>query len=187
MDANTYQALVERTKSAATDSYHERIGLSAAGIAGEAAELAEVFRDWVLVESVAEYNCEKLLKEAGDVCWYIAHLLTTVDLAFEPVLADWKATPLPEDSAAAKLIDFLISAGKLADYLKKVAFHKIEIDKAKMLERLKPVGRGWLALVESDFSVETVFADNIAKLRVRYPAGFNTADSLARKDGEKME
>ncbi len=191
MDANTYQELVERTKSAAKDAYHERVGLSAAGIAGEAAELAEVFRNRALygVQFSAPVDRTKVLKEAGDLCWYIAHLLTTVALAFEPVLQTMREGPLSRDTTLVQVaFDMLIDAGKLADYLKKVAYHKIEIDKVKMQTLLVMVGRALLYLLDHEELVaEDVFANNIAKLRARYPAGFSTADSLARKDGERME
>lgn len=191
MDANVYQELVERTKSASKDAYHERVGLSATGIAGETAELAEVFRNRALygVQFSAPVDRAKVSKEAGDLCWYIAHLLTTVDLAFEPVLQVMREAPLARDTPLFQVVfDMMIDAGKLADYLKKVAYHKIELDKAKMQALLVMVGRALLYLLEqAELVAEDVFAGNIEKLRARYPAGFNAADSLARKDGEKME
>lgn len=85
-------------------------------------------------------------------------------------------------------LDLLIDAGKLADYLKKVAYHRIEIDKSKLQARLFPVWCGVRRLLAcSLYTPEQAFDDNIAKLRARYPQGFTTADSLARKDGEQME
>jgi hypothetical protein len=133
----------------------------------------------------------KATKEAGDLWWYIAHLLTTVDQPLDAALAAMRVHPLPRRGAVPLvqlLLDLMIDAGKLADYLKKVSFHKINIDVAKMHELLLPVGRGLLTLLaHEELVAEDVFADNIAKLRARYPAGFNTADSIARKDGERME
>lgn len=190
MNPNTYQELVERTKSAAKDQYLERISLSGLGICGEAAELAELFSAWVFDRAEALPPRGRVVKEAGDVCWYLAHLMTTVDRPFEPVVTIARniVAELPTRRANETVFALMTNAGMLGDYLKKVAHHHIELSPTMLHGRVCGVMESLLRVVGIlDIPLEEVFETNIEKLKARYPAGFTTAESLARKDGEKLE
>lgn len=77
-------------------------------------------------------------------------------------------------------------AGEVADIIKKVIHHGRAFDdamRAKLIEELGDV-LWYIAHAANVLGVEMddVVAANNAKLAKRYPNGFNTADSIARRD-----
>lgn len=74
-------------------------------------------------------------------------------------------------------------AGEVADLIKKHIHHKKPLDREKLLRELGDV-RWYLEylLIVCDFTMEQIETANIEKLRVRYPNGFNTEDSIKRMD-----
>ena len=74
-------------------------------------------------------------------------------------------------------------SGECADMLKKAEFHGKEFDKAKFQLELGDVA---FYLAEACSAIDTTLEDvlllNVEKLSKRYPNGFNTADSIAKKD-----
>lgn len=89
MDANTYQKLAARTLIAAPGfeigDNDMMIIWNALGLAGEAGEVAEMVKKGILHQHGLDR--EKLAKEIGDACWYIAALCTTLGLTLEEVMA----------------------------------------------------------------------------------------------------
>jgi NTP pyrophosphatase (non-canonical NTP hydrolase) len=74
-------------------------------------------------------------------------------------------------------------AGEVADLIKKVIYHNKPLDRAALIRELGDVLWYLEALmIAIDTNTEEVQVVNIAKLRARYPNGFNTADANARKD-----
>lgn len=76
--------------------------------------------------------------------------------------------------------------GELIDLIKKVIFHNIPVT-PELTEKIKlelgDVGFYWYDLCHRlGFTAEEIMAGNIAKLDARYPNGFNTIDSIKRKD-----
>ncbi len=72
-------------------------------------------------------------------------------------------------------------AGEWADTLKKHAFHGHPIDRAALSKELGDIL--WyvaLACDALDLQMSAVMAENIAKLRARYPDGFSPERSLHR-------
>ena len=74
-------------------------------------------------------------------------------------------------------------AGEVADIIKKNVYH---LHNASVEDIKKEIGDtlhylSGLATIFG-FTLEEVATGNIEKLRKRYPDGFNTADSIARKD-----
>ena len=74
-------------------------------------------------------------------------------------------------------------AGEVADLIKKHIHHRVPLDEAKLRKELGDV-LWYLAHACSvmGWNLGDIAEENIAKLRKRYPDGFNTADSIARKD-----
>lgn len=74
-------------------------------------------------------------------------------------------------------------AGEVADIIKKGVFHRHGVDQAKLIEELGDV-LWYVAALCSKLNVPLgdVMALNIAKLKKRYPAGYNSDDSKSRVD-----
>lgn len=89
MNASDYQYLASRTLIDRPDfeiSDEEiMIVWNALGLAGEAGEVAESIKKGIFHQHGLDH--EKLKKELGDVCWYIAALCTKLDLDLNEVMA----------------------------------------------------------------------------------------------------
>ncbi len=74
-------------------------------------------------------------------------------------------------------------AGEVADSVKKMVFHQHGIDRDVLIKELGDVLWYVAALcTKLDVPLSDVMDRNIAKLRLRYPDGYSSADSKARRD-----
>lgn len=74
-------------------------------------------------------------------------------------------------------------AGECADHIKKWIFHGKPLDREALKKELGDVQfyfNEYLSAI--DTTLEEIQLMNVAKLSARYPDGFNTADSIAKKD-----
>lgn len=73
--------------------------------------------------------------------------------------------------------------GELAEHVKKGVLHQHGLDVAAVRKEAGDV-LWYLAAIctKLDIDLGDVMADNIAKLQVRYPNGFSSADSVQRRD-----
>lgn len=77
-------------------------------------------------------------------------------------------------------------AGEVADTVKKAVFHRHGVNRDELIKELGDVLWYVAALcTKLDVPMSEVMERNIAKLRQRYPDGYSSADSLARKDVSK--
>ena len=84
MELNTYQQLAERTSRFALEGYSDnRILMATLGLTGESGEVADYIKK-VIFHS---HNLDqlKLIKEMGDVLWYIAELASTLHIPLEDI------------------------------------------------------------------------------------------------------
>lgn len=73
--------------------------------------------------------------------------------------------------------------GEITDLLKKHIYHAHELDKDKLTKEIGDVLWYLVAIAEvNDISMEDVTKANLEKLEKRYPNGFNSQDSINRKD-----
>lgn len=164
------------------------LSLCGLGLAGEAGEVADFIKK--VFYHHKPMDRQKLIEETGDLMWYVAYFCHTLDFDLDKLIDHANQPPfelfLDSDltpaerytrigiriptyaSDLARLIDIQVffSAGS-------VVFH----------QPLKSL-LAWIKALcaELDTTLEDVCRSNIAKLEKRYPNGFNTADSLARKD-----
>jgi NTP pyrophosphatase (non-canonical NTP hydrolase) len=77
-------------------------------------------------------------------------------------------------------------AGEVADYLKKVVGHGHELDKAKLCAELGDV-LWYVSFIATlvDVPLAEIAQQNVAKLRKRYPEGFESKRSIQR-ESEKV-
>jgi NTP pyrophosphatase (non-canonical NTP hydrolase) len=74
-------------------------------------------------------------------------------------------------------------AGEVVDHLKKVVFHGHELDKDKLEEELGDLMWYVATLANTaGLSLEQIAANNVDKLRRRYPDGFSKERSINRQD-----
>lgn len=88
MDANQYQKMAGRTlidKPDARYTDHEIMMVwNAIGLAGEAGEVADHIKKGVFHQHGIDRD--KLVKELGDVLWYVAALCTTLGVSLSDVM-----------------------------------------------------------------------------------------------------
>lgn len=89
MEASTYQMQAARTLLAAPDGDYSDQDImlvwSAIGLSGEAGEVADLVKKGVFHRHGVDRD--KLVKELGDVLWYVAGLCTTMGLNMSDVMA----------------------------------------------------------------------------------------------------
>lgn len=89
MDANEYQDAAARTLIDAPDATYTgdemMLVWNAIGLAGEAGEVADTVKKAVFHRHGVDRD--KLVKELGDVLWYVAALCTKLDVPLSEVMA----------------------------------------------------------------------------------------------------
>jgi NTP pyrophosphatase (non-canonical NTP hydrolase) len=93
----------------------------------------------------------------------------------------------PEQKHSEALTNFAMGlageAGETVDIVKKHVFHGHELDKAKASKEIGDVLYYAAALATTlDLDLDVIALENVEKLRKRYPNGFNSADSILRRD-----
>lgn len=83
MDWADYQRQAMRTQGA-TVAQHERLVLGALGLSGEAGEITDFIKK--VVFHGHDLDRAILRDELGDLLWYVAYLLETLDLPLDAVL-----------------------------------------------------------------------------------------------------
>lgn len=82
----SYRNSVMRTcPNFGTDSLKEKLGLGALGLAGEAGEVVDLIKK--VLHHGKPLDREKLIKEMGDVRWYLEYLAATVGVTMEEIEA----------------------------------------------------------------------------------------------------
>lgn len=175
MDLITYQELAARTLVARPGfQLTERelmIAWNTIGLCGEVGEVVEQVQ-----------KAQFVGKELGDVLWYIAALCTKLEVSMAEfqysVIAPAKDKTQLELAAA-----LTVAASGVAELVKKGIFHRHGLNELLMLKALREV---YTCAVQLSWIIEVpigeIAHENIEKLMKRYPAGFNTADSVKRVD-----
>jgi len=84
MQMNTYQQLAERTMNPEQDQ-REAFTNFAFGLAGETGETIDLLKKILFHGHDLEINKDKLVKELGDICWYVAGIATTAGLSLDDI------------------------------------------------------------------------------------------------------
>ena len=83
MTANEYQRKAMRTLNPELDQKDVLIN-SVMGLCGEAGEAIDIVKKWLMQGH--ELDKEHLIRELGDVAWYLAEAATALDIPLETVL-----------------------------------------------------------------------------------------------------
>ena len=84
MTPNEYQKLALRTLNPELDKKDVLIN-GVMGLCGESGEAIDIVKKWLAQGH--ELDREKLAKELGDICWYLAETATALDLSLEEIMA----------------------------------------------------------------------------------------------------
>ena len=84
MRVNEYQQLAMTTLNPEL-SKREVLINSVMGLCGESGEAIDIVKKWLAQGH--ELDREKLAKELGDICWYLAETATALDLNLEDIMA----------------------------------------------------------------------------------------------------
>lgn len=85
MTINEYQKAAMRTASGVTAATKENLLLNGVmGLNGEAGECIDAVKKWIFQGH--ELDKEKLVKELGDVCWYLAISAEALGVPLEEVM-----------------------------------------------------------------------------------------------------
>ena len=189
MDIANYQKLAMRT----SPEGHDRIRNGCLGLIGESGEIVDIVKKWKFQSGEnVELPVDKLIDECGDVLWYCAELATgmNIDLARIYAIANEQFDCLREFHEESEIDLF---AGRIAT---------VAINPFLDFDRPEPTTEKWkLARIEQieghivgimavvrDFleihckvTMSGAMDYNIAKLRNRYPDGFDPERSLHRE------
>ena len=84
MTINEYQKLAMTTLNPALDRKDVLIN-GVMGLCGESGEAIDIVKKWLAQGH--DLDKEKLAKELGDLCWYLAETATALDLSLEDIMA----------------------------------------------------------------------------------------------------
>ena len=185
-----YVELSARTANSELD-WHEQGQNWALGLIGEAGEVTDLVKKHLFHKH--EMDTEKLSKEIGDVCWYIAALvrrlrtkLNKSPLRFKTVReslylddqffwyeASLKVCKIRRYMLAQNCVEMARHIGTLC-YEKQEAIYAL----VNVLHCLISIANTF------NLSMEDILQQNIDKLKARYPEGFSSADSINRTEAK---
>ena len=91
MQVNEYQKAAMATVNPALDKKDVLIN-SVMGLCGESGEAIDIVKKWLMQGH--ELDKEHLIKELGDVAWYLAEAATALDVPLEPSFKNCRMTTL---------------------------------------------------------------------------------------------
>ena len=189
MKIEEYQGLAMRT----SPENHDRVLNGCMGLIGETGEILDIVKKWKFQSGTAPLlPKEKLVEECGDVFWYCAELMTGLgaDLAkiyeqengiFDDMIELNKKAPI--EIAAGRICTIatepFVSIVDIPDDLSEDIFrYRIAYTKVSIIGIMCAVRDLLEEYCES--SLEEAMEYNIAKLRKRYPDGFDPERSINR-------
>ena len=84
MTINEYQKLAMTTLNPALNQKDVLIN-GVMGLCGESGEAIDIVKKWLAQGHALDK--EKLAKELGDICWYLAETATALDLSLEDIMS----------------------------------------------------------------------------------------------------
>lgn len=92
----------------------------------------------------------------------------------------------PRDVLANYALGLAGEVGEVVDHIKKHLYHGHALDRAQVADELGDVLWYWAALATAlDLDSDLVALINLAKLRARYPDGFDPVRSQQREEGRR--
>jgi NTP pyrophosphatase (non-canonical NTP hydrolase) len=174
MNLIEYKQRAMRTAPAVAEDDLQTLIVAAMGLCGEAGELAGHLAE-VSYSAVPSRETSRVIEELGDVMWYAA-------LAASVLRMELSGQPLPHRGPTGFPLVLCGLTGAFSEHIKKAAFHDHPLDKDLLRTNLRLIV-GWIermSLACYDVTLSEICRYNIDKLEARYPAGFNSHDSMNR-------
>lgn len=197
LDFNDYQRRADITSSLhKTESITHRLTMAGMGLACEAGEygmevnhvIEKALNDPFELRGFTDWR--DLIKELGDIMWYVAEAATSLgihldDLAAKHLIVGRKGELNRQPDRwlewSLRTHTMVGHCGFFGDYIKKVAFHDHPLDKAKAIELLSFAFQQVREMVlRLDIDMVEVLAANLIKLEKRYGKAFTAEASLNR-------
>lgn len=179
MTWDEYQREALRTAAPCT-SDRERLLILALGVCGESAEV-------VAALTASRHKPDCVVKELGDVCWYLACLadLRGVDVPVMPELTYINIDLRGLVAEPRLVLELVATAGALAEAVKKHVAQGHPLPRAELAHLLADCLYAVSAAAQlSGSTLGEVCESNIKKLRARYPGKFSVDLSLGRQEHE---
>ena len=187
MRISEYQQLAMRT----SPDGHDRVENGCLGLIGESGEIVDLVKKWRYQSGENPLlPAEKLIDECGDVCWYCAELAeglyTRLSVIRERYGRDhFAALHLLDTGLSLPVIAMRLAKHAIKPYTDLFDAHddmhyawqigQAQIDIGAVLAIVEDILEIWCAS-----SLEDAMEKNAAKLRMRYPDGFDPERSLHR-------
>lgn len=180
MTLNEYQRLAQRT----SPDGHDRIKNGCMGLIGESGEIVDLMKKYLFQSTPGTpLPTDKLIKEMGDVMWYIAETVTGMGRDLNSVLTDMEPVEF-DDVIATEDFSFALSVQANSVYCN-IYVLSDEERAAINLRDLYDILRGLCTRIGT--TIEHVQEVNIEKLRKRYPDGFDPERSMNRPEYQREE
>lgn len=178
---NEYQKLASRT---ANQHEYEKVNY-AMGLIGETGELIDGYKKHLFHSH--EIDKGYILKEAGDVLWYTSQLTRLFDLdlskCFEALKSYQGSWIMEKRTLMVNALSLSNATGTISTLVNEHVFIGEDIDRPEMKNAFGFVLRNLFYLIYyAGLTIEQVAETNIAKLKSRYPEGFNPERSINRKE-----
>lgn len=189
MRIEEYQPLAMRTSTEG----HDRVRNGCLGLIGESGEIIDAIKKWEFQSGDhATFPAEKIIDECGDVLWYCAELATGLGTDMEELydkLSEGFYNDLHPMNAEAEHVDIVcarlcFACGKPFNVLFEPTFDAPkEWREAQAKAQIVGIMITVQDILESCMStLDEAMERNIAKLRKRYPDGFDPERSLHRAE-----
>lgn len=182
-----YQRLAQRTSNAE----HDRVLNGAMGLVGETGEIVDLVKKWRFQSGEnAELPEAKLIEECGDVLWYCAELAQGMNLELFSLYREGEYLMAQDGTAFSQVVEpwaqlsieeAVLSMSALASSIGAPENDDIHIIAGVLLALMTAIDQ--FLIKHCNSSIKQAMEYNIAKLRARYPDGFDAERSLHR-DGE---
>jgi len=106
-----------------------------------------------------------------------------LELYKEKCLRTWDLSKSKQDRICNAVMGLAGEAGEVAELIKKKLFHNSKVSSSKLVKELGDL-QFYIAMTayEFDINMNVILHQNIEKLKLRYPNGYNDEDSKLRKD-----
>lgn len=174
---NQYQELSRRTAPKDMDLKNIVMGL-----VGEGGEIVDLIKKQVYHNHPIDTEFkDKLEKEIGDYMWYIARLLDNHGTPFAPARMSFDFI---QRNASKKVEVSGIENVALLFGFKNGCLASLVLNETSLTYYDTTIAFNCICAIAQhyDLSIEQAAIDNIIKLSQRYPQGFSSEDSVARRD-----
>lgn len=142
------------------------------GIIGEMGELEE---------AIGRVNRAEVVKEFGDIWWYVAALCRGARWSFDDFVTDVVVSVAEEEEVQRERISLRVNG--ISEPYKKWIFYGKQIDNEELLNAaIKVMVNATRAAMLLGVTIAEAQAFNIEKLRKRYPDKFDEAAAVAKAD-----